>query len=375
MNSSSSNFSVSTNSSNQTGVPSEPFPGITAFTRTAYIVIAVLAFLGNALVILVFIRDKALLKKTYNILILTLAISDVVTSINLISSPAFIFGDSFPYPTSHFLSEIFCRLIWTRVILFQLIVFSTYVCLALTAERWYAVVRPLKYSHVFSRKRVLGYIGCVWLLSWLTCASAPFEIAYFPTKPPSRRCAWRFIWGGNEARMGVGLVQVFFKMIFPALSMLGLYIHMVVKIKSSTAASAESRAKLRGKITRMVGGASIALIVCWAPSQINYGLAVAGKARLDSVLHHHLTILAFSSSCLNPVIYGFSNKNYRQGYLKVLSSLVLWVVAKRNNIVATAMVTDGSQGETGTASIEVVDTSGRGTEMRERGQDDNEPRQ
>jgi len=107
-------------------------------------------------------------------------------------------------------------------------------------------------------------------------------------------------------------------MVLPSLTMLFLFIHMVYKASKSTIASAESRAKLRGKMTRMVGAACIMLIVCFAPNQINYAMAMAGKTRLDTKLHHVLSLLVFVNSCLNPFIYGLSNKNYRHGYLKIL---------------------------------------------------------
>ena len=72
-----------------------------------------------------------------------------MTALLLITNPAFVLGNVFPYPTNHVIGEIFCRFIWSRVILFQLVVFSAYICMALATERWYAVVRPFQYQEVF----------------------------------------------------------------------------------------------------------------------------------------------------------------------------------------------------------------------------------
>ena len=44
--------------------------------------------------------EKKLLKKSYNILILSLAITDALTSICLVTNPAYIYGDLFSYPKS-----------------------------------------------------------------------------------------------------------------------------------------------------------------------------------------------------------------------------------------------------------------------------------
>ena len=57
-------------------------PGITIYTQVAYSLVASVAFIGNMpLVISFFWQDPKLLKKSYNILILSLAIADVLTAI------------------------------------------------------------------------------------------------------------------------------------------------------------------------------------------------------------------------------------------------------------------------------------------------------
>ena len=78
---------------------------------------------------------------------------------------------------------------------------------------------------------------------------------------------------------------------------------------------------MRGQMTRMVGEACVMLVICFAPNQINYALAMAGKTRLYTKLHHSLGVLVFISSCLNTFIYGMSNKNYRHGYRKFFSNV------------------------------------------------------
>ena len=325
-------------SNSTTPAASQPPPGITTFTRTTYSILAVVAMIGNTLVILVFVGNKNLLKKSYNMLILSLAISDVLTALLLITNPAFVLGDAFPYPTNHVLGDIFCRAIWSRAFLFQLVVFSAYICMALATERWYAVVKPYKYSEVFNRKRTVVYIFLVWLWSFMLCCTSLFEVSYVSSNPLSRRCKWQLYWGKQPVRAIMGTIQAFFKMALPSLIMLFLFIHMVYKTSKSTVASAESRAKLRGKMTRMVGAACIMLIICFAPSQINYALAMAGKTRLDSQLHHFLSLLVFVNSCVNPLIYGLSNKNYRSGYLKILF-LVCPKLSNENRVEDDRVVT------------------------------------
>lgn len=296
--------------------------GRSLYTQTTCVIIATVAFLGNLLVILLLLLNRAkLLKKSYNMLILCLAISDVLTALMLVTNPALVLGDAFPYPTNHVLGDVFCRVIWSRTFLFQMVVFSAYICAALATERWFAVVKPQQYKQVFNKKRTLVYIVLVWLWSIILCASSLFELSYVSSNPPNSRCKWKFGSVNQTVRNIVAVIQTFFKMAFPCLTVLFLFIHMVHKASRSTVASAEGKAKLRGKITRMVGVASLALIICFAPSQINYTLAVVGKTKLDNTLHHVLSLLALINSCLNPFIYGLSNGNYRRGYKQILLSL------------------------------------------------------
>ena len=268
-------------------------------------------------------------------LILSLAIADVLTAILLITNPAFVLGDSFPYPTSPVLGEIFCRVIWSRVFLFQLVVFSAYIFLALATERWFAVAKPLKYNVIFNKKRTLPYIFLVWLWSLILCCTALFEAKFVPSNPLTRPCKWQHFWGKQPLRTILGIIQVFFKMALPCLTMLLLFVHMVYKTSQYTVASAESRAKIRGKMTRMVGVACLMLIVCFEPNQINYALAMARKARLDSRLHHTLSLIVFVNSCLNPFIHGLTNKNYFLGYQKIFMFFICCLKTRRGgNVIA-----------------------------------------
>lgn len=121
--------------------------------------------------------------------------------------------------------------------------------------------------------------------------------------------------------MALSTFQFFMKMAFPCLSIIGLYVHMIVSTNNSPIVSEESKAKLRGKVTRVIGAMSCIFIICITPNQIVLVLAHAGKAMLDTKLHHFTAFLNFIPTCANPFIYGLSNETYRRRYNKVLFSL------------------------------------------------------
>ena len=78
---------ISTTETSSTSSQAIAASGITNTTQVMYSVLCTLAIPGNMVTILVFIRERRLLEKSYNILILTLAIADVMTAILLITNP------------------------------------------------------------------------------------------------------------------------------------------------------------------------------------------------------------------------------------------------------------------------------------------------
>ncbi|XP_068696063.1 somatostatin receptor type 4-like [Montipora foliosa] len=289
-------------------------------TQISYGIICVTAIFGNTLTIVMFVMERQLLKKSYNVLIMFLAISDVLTAVNIIISPFYVLGNAFPYPQNPIPGEIFCRFIHNKILVFHLIYFSVYITLVLTAERWFAVVRPHQYNHTFSRKKVVGYITLSWVWSLLLKLRGVINSSFNPSgdkiclRDYSRGSAFNIAWYAGE---------MVFKVVIPCLAIIGLYIHMTLKTIHSPTASAESKAKLKAKLTRMVTAASCTLIALYLPNQIVFLLSFTGKTKLGQPLHKFTSFLAFLTTCVNPFIYGLSNKNYQQRYWRILSAICL----------------------------------------------------
>ena len=338
-------------------------PGITIYTQVTYSLVASVAFIGNMLVISFFWQDPKLLKKSYNILILSLAIADVLTAICLITNPGFVLGDAFPYAENQLLDKISCFVIWSRVFLFQLAIFSVYICLALATERWYAVVKPMKYQSTFNKKNTLLYIASSWAWSLILFTSGFFQVGYVASNPRNRRCKWLANWADPLTRKILAVIQVLLRMGFPCVTMLALYAHMLYKTRKPSVASAESRAKMRGNITRMIAATCTTLIIFLAPSQINFALAMTGASRLDTKFHHVLSLLVFVSSCVNPFIYGLSNKSYQHGFRRFLCPFCNNTVRNTNQLVLNRRgipadrITVEEINLTETRSIKMTDTN------------------
>ena len=200
-----------------------------ALSKVIYGVIVFLSCFGNLLVCLLFYRQRILLRKAHNIFILTLAVTDISTVVILVITPSFFLGNTFPRPTNHAAAELFCRIIWSRWLLFTPGVVSVYLCLCLTAERWIAIVKPARYNTVFQRKRSIVYVLCATVVSFLCTIQNSFEIVYFPEKSAEARCAWQT--QSPQYRRVFGTLQFLGKLLIPSTVMLMSYCHLLYKVK------------------------------------------------------------------------------------------------------------------------------------------------
>ena len=282
-----------------------------------YICISVMALFGNTLTIMMFALEKQLLKKSYNILILVLAITDVLITVNVTLNPSYGFVlDATSYPKSPILQHIFCRLIYSRVIVFHLVFFSIYITLVLTSERWWAVVRPHTYKSIFSRKRVLAYIALSWIWVLLLMVKSIIDNSRDPSA--KKVCQVKTSLQA-ELNFAVYVLHSSFKVSIPCITMICMYAHMTLKTMKSPAATAESKAKLKGKMTRMVATTTIILIVLFFPNQIVFTAIKLGKGQFNSLLHQFTNFLTYVTTCINPLIYGLSNETYRRRYRNLLT--------------------------------------------------------
>ena len=298
--------------------------------KIIFAVIAVVAIVVNSLTVtLLLLQKTAWLKRTHCRLILALAIQDVLTGICLLVVPSFVLDEhAYPLPSSPNAKVIFCSVIWSQYIPFALGVTSVYTCVMLALDRWLAVVRPLYFKTSQSSRAVSA---ALLITPWLF----GFGIGYTslihaePIKLNSTyRCSWKEV-ENLSTRTWSATFSFLVDMLIPA-AVIGLaYIHIVFHLRKlrsrvSTASNASSTATglrtLKGikRITYTVIVASTVVVICWFPDQLYYALSQVGLADLNTVPHAVVKILAFANSCVNPFIYSFSNRDYRNGFKEFL---------------------------------------------------------
>jgi hypothetical protein len=107
------------------------------------------------------------------------------------------------------------------------------------------------------------------------------------------------------------LVFFLFAYVIPFISIIIIY-SMIMKILIK--AKGQQLNKNKKRITIMVIAVVASFVICWTPLQIMFFLQHVVKVQFTE-LHALFLILsnciAYSNACVNPIIYGFANENFR----------------------------------------------------------------
>ena len=315
--------------------------------------IATLAFSGNLLVVFLFIRNRGWLKKAHSILILMLAITDILTAISILCVPLFIHeSDVYAVPENEFLRELYCRVVWSHYIVFSLAVTSVYLCLSLAIERWLAINKPLFYKQHMNSKRAVCLLAVIpWITGFVFDSSAIVWTTGVVLPNGTTSCQWKSDTSEWATHVTIAIASFCGKILIPGILVLLAYVQILVKIKGILKPLSVHRQNSNQRserfnfkrVTLMSGLASLALLICWLPDQFYFMLFQMGYLEIHPVLSSCLTALAFSSSCWNPIIYCFSNPQYRDGFKSELSSFLCLCKLVKNN--PNRLRRDSVQGE------------------------------
>lgn len=285
--------------------------------QAAYWFIAVVAFVGNVVLCLfLYSQRKVLFKKPYTVIIFALGLTDLITAIFLFLCPGYTFAITIPEPKGTSALWLYCQVLYGRMALFMIGLASMNLCVLLTFERWFAVVRPAQYIQKISTKRaVISAVAC-YLLAIVTIMGSSPAVRIHPDNPAGRRCSY-----GKGANLKVtGVVGFLMKSFIPFSVIAGLYLHIIYKMKTGSEIGREHGDAVRKKITKVAAIATLTLMLCWTPNQITYLLFILGHATQGTTWMDVSVVLVFFNSCVNPVLYGLTMKKYRKGYWKVVTS-------------------------------------------------------
>ena len=237
------------------------------------------------------------------------------SGIFLVLTPVYIIGEQPIFAKKNAGCAVFCYIIANQFLVFTFGIVSLYTVTLLAFERWFAVFRPLQYTTRFRSQNVRKYLLAVWLSSF---AVNSYYTHIIETKFHSRDendtqlCVFQQIAGG-EVRVLIGVFEFCIKFIAPFIILMATFAHLYHFLEDSTEAKAgrQSHAAVT-RVTHMAAVTSSVMVLSWFPNQVFYLLFKLNIVQLNTLWHRVTAILCMFNSCLNPCIFFFSNKLYRE---------------------------------------------------------------
>ena len=190
----------------------------------------------------------------------------------------------------------------------------------IAVNRYCYICHSLRYDHLFSSSNTACYVLLVWALAVLAVAPNWF-VESLRYDPRIYSCTFA---QSVSSLYTVAVVVVHFILPIAIVSYCYLRIWiLVIRVRRRVKPDAR-RAKVkphdvRNFLTMFV--VFVLFAVCWAPINL-IGLAVALDPRLGPAVPEWLFVasyfMAYFNSCLNGVVYGVLNNNFRKEYKRIV---------------------------------------------------------
>ncbi|XP_053975033.1 allatostatin-A receptor-like [Hylaeus volcanicus] len=275
--------------------------------------IGILGFVGNCLVVTVVAANPGM-RSTTNILIINLAVADLLFVVFCIPFTATDFVLPF-WPFGN---------IWCKIVQYLIIVTayaSVYTLVLMSLDRYLAVVHPVTSRSWRTENHAILAICIAWAMIFTISTPALVVHGEFQdndTTPASNLTACRILpqydWPFFQ--------MTFFLMsyLLPLMLICFFYICMLVRLWRAARVSAESR-RGRRRVTRLVLVVVGVFAFCWCPIQVilvTKSLGVYPLTTPTIMFQIASHILAYTNSCVNPILYAFLSDSFRKAFRKII---------------------------------------------------------
>ena len=281
--------------------------------------IFIITVVGNSMVIMVIAKNRKLRSLEtyyYGYYLLNLAIADLSVAI-LVIPVTIIYIETHNWPFGAFM----CKLVPTLLVC--ALNASILTLLVLTFERYWAIVYPFKPR--LTRNKLIIILALVWFISFAT--GAPELFVYQLNTEVSqteiqKKYPCREVWEHDSQRQAYTVFLFLFGYLLPLLLILAAYIRIVVELRRSTTECFGAHEKDHIKKTikvLIIVVASFAL--CFLPEKVlflwvDYGNG--GSHPYIDIFFNYAYFFSWFNSCINPIIYGAVDINFRTFYRTLL---------------------------------------------------------
>nr|XP_055033025.1 galanin receptor 2a [Misgurnus anguillicaudatus] len=266
---------------------------------------------GNCLVLAVLIRNGQMNTKTTNLFILNLGLADLCFIVFCVPLQATIYTmDEWVF------GPFVCKAM--HFIIYLTMYASIFTLAAVSLDRYLAIRYPLRSREMRTPRNALTSISLVWALSLFF--SSPY-LSYYQQMDLDGATLCIPAWNIQHHR-AMDVCTFVFGYLIPVLILGITYARTIRYLWTSVDPMqnlSESR-KAKRKVTKMIIIVAVLFCLCWLPHHLVILCMWFGYFPLNHttyVLRILSHLVAYTNSCLNPIVYALVSKHFRKGFRKV----------------------------------------------------------
>ncbi|XP_037368754.1 melatonin-related receptor [Talpa occidentalis] len=288
-------------------------PALITFMFCAMVITIVVDLIGNSMVILAVSKNKKL-RNSGNIFVVSLSAADMLVAI-------------YPYPLmlramavgGWDMSQFQCQMV--GFITGLSVVGSIFNIVAIAINRYCYICHSLQYERIFSVRNTCIYLVVTWIMTVLAVVPNLY-IGTIEYDPRTYTCIFNYL---NNPVFAVTIVCIHF--VLPLLIVGFCYLRIWTRVLAARDPAGQNPdnqlAEVRNFLTMFV--IFLLFAVCWCPINVLTVLvAVSPKdmaGKIPNWLYLAAYFIAYFNSCLNAVIYGLLNENFRREYWVVFHAM------------------------------------------------------
>ena len=267
-----------------------------------YILIVMAGVLGNALFIIVVRKDRSMYTTT-NFLLTNVAVSDIISLVFCLSGIVLRF---FQHPSGS-LGSFLCKFVTMHHVAGIALLVSGLTLTLISAERYNALLQPMRLHLKLEKRRVVIAIGLIWGFAIVFVLPLFIEQKYVDEVQAChmdwKNSASQVYWAFLATLVGFSLSIMtfcYFKIVK------ALYFENILPPNCS---SSQQDIKDKQKIITILLTVTVLFFVCFLP----FIIVSAINTSTESILYKSSYFLVYTSCCVNPVVYIFQSAKYRAG--------------------------------------------------------------
>ena len=277
----------------------------------------VLALTGNSLVFLAFYRNRRLRTVT-NLYVLSLAVSDIMMATFSFPYHAIASGlRRWPF------SYNFCQ--FTGFVVQYWAQLSVFILALASLNRYFCVVRPNRYSTLFTRKKTIFSILLLWTVLFLQSLIYIFATPIIYRWSPNSLYCRATISDSFAERISYVVFGCLFILPFSFVIFCYSSVYRIIKTHNTVIVpslqEANSHGTLRAqeiKTSQVIFAAVFGFCISWAPTIVIFILEFGFQVFIPPSAQSVYPLFSSVSAWINPLIYGVMNRAMRKEFQDIL---------------------------------------------------------